>query len=45
MVNSWGISTITMSDWKNCSRKERWNNMLDYEVVKETLDKILTISF
>ncbi len=39
-VNSWGISTITITDWKNCSRSKRQENMLPREVIEETLEKI-----
>ena len=44
LVNSWNISRITISDWKNCSRRKRQENMLPREVVEETLQKILSIS-
>ncbi len=40
-VNSWGISRITLNDWKNCSRTKRQENMLPRELVEETLQKIL----
>ena len=40
-VNSWGISEITLNDWKNCSRSKRQENMLPRELVEETLQKIL----
>ncbi len=39
-VNSWGISTITLSDWKNCSRTKRQENMLPRDLVAETLERI-----
>lgn len=42
-VNSWGISTITITDWKNCSRKKRQENMLPREHVEQTLQKILSL--
>ena len=44
LVNSWNISRITVSDWKNCSRRKRQENMLPREVVEETLKKILAAS-
>ena len=40
-VNSWGISPITLNDWKNCSSTKRQENMLPRELVEETLQKIL----
>lgn len=40
-VNSWGISSITLNDWKNCSRTKRQENMLPRELVEDTLQKIL----
>ena len=40
VVNSWGISQISVSDWKNCSRSKRQENMLPRELVEETLQKI-----
>ena len=40
-VNSWGISTISINDWKNCSRSKRQENMLPGELVDPTLQKIL----
>lgn len=40
-VNSWGISPITLNDWKNCSRTKRQENMLPRELVEDTLQKIL----
>lgn len=43
-VNSWGISQITVNDWKNCSRKKRQENMLDPDIIDETLQRILRIS-
>ena len=39
-VNSWGIASITVNDWKNCSRSKRQENMLPYELVETTLRKI-----
>ncbi len=41
IVNSWGISEISLSDWKNCSRSNRQSNMLPRELIEETLQKIL----
>ena len=40
-VNSWGIAEITISDWKNCSRAKRQDNMLPHELIEATLKKIL----
>ena len=40
-VNSWGISSITLNDWKNCSRAKRQENMLPRKLVEDTLQKIL----
>jgi hypothetical protein len=40
-VNSWGVSSITLNDWKNCSRAKRQENMLPRELVEDTLQKIL----
>ncbi len=40
-VNSWGISTISLNDWKNCSRTKRQENMLPGELVEPMLQKIL----
>ena len=44
VVNNWNISEITLSDWKNCSRSKRQENMLPRDVIEETLQKILQIS-
>ncbi len=41
IVNSWGIAEITVNDWKNCSRGKRQENMLPYDVIKDTLHDIL----
>lgn len=41
-VNSWGISNISINDWKNCSRSKRQDNMLPRELVEDTLNKILS---
>lgn len=43
-VNSWGISEISLNDWKNCSRPERQDNMLPHDLVDETLQRILTMT-
>ena len=43
-VNSWGISEITINDWKNCSRTKRQDNMLPNDVVKDMLQKIQDLS-
>ncbi len=43
-VNTWGIAEITVNDWKNCSRLKRQENMLPYDVLEETLQKIYTYS-
>lgn len=43
-VNSWGISEISLCDWKNCSRSKRQDKMLPRELVDETLQKILNLS-
>ena len=43
-VNSWGISKITLADWKNCSRAKRQSNMLPRDVVEETLRKIISMT-
>ena len=45
IVNGWGISEITINDWKNCSRTKRQDNMLPRELVEETLQKILNADF
>lgn len=42
-VNSWGISTISVNDWKNCSRTKRQANMLPYELVEKMLNKIIEL--
>ena len=42
-VNSWEIAEISLSDWKNCSRTKRQENMLPREVIQETLDMILKL--
>ncbi len=39
-VNSWGVSEISLSDWKNCSRSNRQKNMLPTELIQDTLEKI-----
>ena len=44
IVNSWGIATISKDDWKNCSRAERQDKRLPYEVIEDTLQKIWEIS-
>ncbi len=41
VVNSWGISKITINDWKNCSRAKRQDNMLSRDMVDEMLQRIL----
>ena len=41
VVNSWGISPITLNDWKNCSRGKRQENMLPRELVEPMLSDIL----
>ncbi len=43
-INSWGISEITISDWKNCSRTKRQDNMLPRELVNDTLQKIISLT-
>ena len=43
-VNNWGISQISLNDWKNCSRTKRQDNMLPLGLVEDTLKKILYIS-
>ena len=43
VINSWGVSEITVSDWKNCSRAKRQENMLPRDVIEETLQRILQI--
>ncbi|MCR5775809.1 MAG: hypothetical protein K6G84_00115 [Lachnospiraceae bacterium] len=40
-VNGWGISEISLNDWKNCSRTKRQENMLPRELVEDTLQKII----
>lgn len=40
VVNSWGISQISLNDWKNCSRTKRQENMLPRELVEDTLRRI-----
>lgn len=42
-VNAWGISEISLNDWKNCSRSKRQDNMLPRELIDETLQKILSL--
>ena len=44
LINSWGISEITINDWKNWSKSKRWHNLLPRETVEETLQKILDVS-
>ena len=44
VINSWGISEITINDWKNWSKSKRWHNLLPRETVEETLQKILDVS-
>lgn len=44
LVNSWNISTISINDWKNCSRTKRQSNMLPQELISQTLQKILSLS-
>lgn len=44
VINGWGISNISISDWKNCSRTKRQENMLPHDLVSETLQKILAMS-
>ena len=44
LVNSWNISTISINDWKNCSRTQRQSNMLPQELISQTLQKILSLS-
>jgi hypothetical protein len=41
IVNSWGISEITINDWKNCSRTKRQDNMLPRDLIEDTLQQIL----
>ena len=43
-VNNWGISEITISDWKNCSRSKRQSNMLPRDLIDETLQLILSLT-
>lgn len=43
-VNSWHIGSITIADWKNCSRSSRQENMLPRFSVENTLNKILALS-
>lgn len=41
-VNSWNVaSSITVTDWKNCSRKERQETMLETKLVEKMLKVIL----
>lgn len=42
IVNSWGISEISINDWKNCSRSKRQENMLPRELVEKMLQNILS---
>ncbi len=42
-VNSWGISQISINDWKNCSRSNRQENMLPRDLIEDTLNKILSL--
>ena len=44
VVNGWGISSISLNDWKNCSRTKRQENMLPRELIEETLQKIIKLS-
>ena len=44
VVNGWGISIISLNDWKNCSRTKRQENMLPRELIEETLQKIIKLS-
>lgn len=43
-VNSWGISEISINDWKNCSRTKRQDNMLPRDVVDGMLGKIQNLA-
>ena len=43
VINSWGVSEISLSDWKNCSRAKRQENMLPRELIEETLQRILSL--
>ena len=43
VINSWRISEISLSDWKNCSRAKRQENMLPRKVIEGTLQKILSL--
>lgn len=43
IINSWGISEISLSDWKNCSRAKRQENMLPRNMVEGTLQRILSL--
>jgi len=43
VINSWNLSEITLSDWKNCSRKKRQENMLPRDVIDEMLQLIQSI--
>ena len=43
LVNSWGISQISINDWKNCSRTKRQENMLPRDLVDKTLQYILSL--
>jgi len=43
IVNSWGISEITINDWKNCSRTKRQENMLPRDFVQEMYEKIINL--
>ena len=44
-VNAWNISPITVTDWKNCSRKARQENMLPREIIEATVDWTAAFSF
>lgn len=39
-VNGWGISPITISDWKNCGRSKRQDNMLPGDLTATMLKEI-----
>lgn len=45
-INSWGISKrqFTADDWKNCGRASYKSKMIGFEYVKDTLEKINSIS-
>ena len=43
-INSWGIAKFTIDNWKKCGISARQENMLPFELVEKTLNKIIAIT-